>query len=95
MEKFTEEEKHKIANNCRKATFLIEKQQFGEITRLEKLELALHLKNCEICTIYMKQSALINEYSKKIFVSGPGDLKLEDKDKQQIRDALNRKLGKK
>lgn len=84
-----------LKNKSIRLLIIAEKQQFGEIAKLEKLELALHLKNCEICTIYMKQSALINEYSRKIFVSGPGNLKLEDKDKQQIKDALNKKLGEK
>jgi hypothetical protein len=51
----------KIAYNCRKATFLIEKQQIDSITPREKIELKIHLAGCKICRIFEQQSVTINK----------------------------------
>ncbi|CAN5862389.1 hypothetical protein BH11BAC4_BH11BAC4_21910 [soil metagenome] len=59
--------KRKIANNCEKATFLIEKKQFGKITLRDRLELQIHLAGCQVCRTYQKQSKLITKVSQQVF----------------------------
>jgi hypothetical protein len=51
----------KIAYNCRKATFLIEKKQISQISIREAIELKIHLAGCSVCKIFEKQSLLINK----------------------------------
>ncbi len=48
-----------IAYNCKQATYLIEKKQFGEISLKERLQLKYHLTGCSVCRIYQKQSIYI------------------------------------
>jgi hypothetical protein len=46
--------------SCRKATELIEKQSVFELNTLEKTQLFFHLKVCEACKQYEKQSTIID-----------------------------------
>lgn len=94
MTKLSDKEKAQLVDNCRKATFLIEKQQTGKITLKEKIELEFHLKGCEICTIFAKQSAAINQFVKKIFHPEKNKLKLDDGFKEQLRKQIDEKLDK-
>ena len=50
-----------IAYNCRQATYLIEKKQFGGISLKERLQLKYHLTGCSACRIYQQQSIYISE----------------------------------
>ena len=82
----------KIAYNCRKATFLIEKQQIAEITVREKLELKIHLAGCSICVTFMQQSAVINQAVKKLFQPDRAKLKLDKGFKQQLQKRIEDQL---
>ena len=85
----------KIAYNCKKATYLIEKQQTGKITTIEKFQLELHLKGCEVCNIFQKQSALINQFVKKLIQPEHQEIKLEDGFKETLQKRIDEKLEKK
>ena len=95
MKKLNEQETTEIAYNCRKATFLIEKQQSGTITRIEKFQLELHLKGCEVCNIFQKQSALINQFVKDLIQPEHHEIKLEDGFKETLQKRIDEKLKKK
>ncbi|MEZ2443454.1 hypothetical protein AB6805_17140 [Chitinophaga sp. RCC_12] len=83
----------KIAYNCRKATFLIEKQQIGRITLREKLELRIHLMGCSICKTFQQQSIIINQMVRNFFHSaGQAERKLDDKFKQELQKSIDDKL---
>ncbi|MGF6848913.1 hypothetical protein QFZ51_004148 [Chitinophaga sp. W3I9] len=83
----------KIAYNCRKATFLIEKQQIGRITLREKLELRIHLAGCSICKTFQQQSIIINQMVHNFFHSaGQAERKLDDKFKQELQKSIDDKL---
>lgn len=88
MKELSEAELEKIAYNCRKATFIIEKQQLGRITPREKLELKIHLAGCSICATFMKQSIAINQMAKKIFDSYHGELRLNERFKEQLQKRI-------
>lgn len=40
---------------CKKATFLMSKQEEGRLTVIEKMQLKLHLCICDFCTRFQKQ----------------------------------------
>ncbi|WP_293310276.1 hypothetical protein [Pedobacter sp. UBA5917] len=85
----------KIAYNCRKATFLIEKQQLAPITIREKLELKIHLAGCSICRTFMQQSIAINKMVHHLFQSSVRrDLKLDERFKEEMEDKIREKLDK-
>jgi hypothetical protein len=92
MKELSEAELTKIAYNCRKATFLIEKQHIGKITRREKLELKLHLTGCAICVTFMRQSAAINQMARKLVNRDSNALKLDERFKEQLQKRINSNL---
>jgi hypothetical protein len=85
----------KILFNCKRATYLIEKRQLENITLMETCGVELHLKGCSMCKTYMKQSVLINDWIRKVFVINDSDLRLEDKFKKELQDRINALLDKK
>ncbi|EOR96406.1 hypothetical protein ADIARSV_0406 [Arcticibacter svalbardensis MN12-7] len=81
----------KIAYNCRKATFLIEKKQIGTITLREKLELKIHLAGCSICKTFQKQSIIINSMVKNLFNSSDNSvLKLDEQFKKTLHERIEK-----
>lgn len=48
--------------SCRKASVLIERRQLGKINLLERVGLHFHLRICNGCRAYEKQSALIDRW---------------------------------
>lgn len=94
MKKELKTEEERIAYNCRKATFLIEKKQEIELTSREKMELQLHLAGCYICRVYEKQSILINDMMHQIFKTPHEETKLDEGFKQQLKEKIADKLDK-
>ncbi|MGY3053285.1 hypothetical protein ACVWYG_001483 [Pedobacter sp. UYEF25] len=87
------DELRKIANNCKKATFLIEKKQTGKITIREQLELKIHMMGCSLCRIYEKQSLLINKMVKDFFSSQEEEKSsLDEKFKKKLQAEIEKKL---
>jgi hypothetical protein len=95
MKKPDKTELREIAYNCKKATYLIEKQQIAKITLREQLELKIHLATCSICITFMQQSAVINQIARKMFHPDKADLKLEDDFKMNLQKRIDDQLGKK
>lgn len=52
---------NKISNNCKKATFLLDKKSLEGINFLQHMELQIHLTGCSICRLYQKQSQAIDK----------------------------------
>ena len=95
MKKELKTDLEKIAYNCRKATFLIEKKQEEELTAQEKMELKLHLAGCYICRIYEQQSLLINDLVKNLFNGSKAiGIRLDDDYKAQLQKRINEKIKK-
>ncbi|MFA6245367.1 MAG: hypothetical protein WC615_00410 [Mucilaginibacter sp.] len=86
----------KIAYNCKKATFLIEKKQIGTISMREKLELKIHLAGCSVCRIFEQQSLVINKMVHDLFHEPePNEhIKLDDKFKKELQQRIEKKLDK-
>lgn len=84
----------KIAYNCRKATFLIEKRQIGKITLKEKLELKIHLAGCAVCRLFQQQSMLINRMVSNHFNHTEKEGLLLDEDfKKSLQQKIKEELG--
>lgn len=92
MENLTDQEKADMLDNCKKATFLIEKQQTGKIALKEKLELEYHLNICDMCNTFKKQSAVINQFVKKMFNPVKTEQKLDDEFKEKLQKQIDDKL---
>ena len=93
MKELSKAELKEIAFNCKKATFLIEKQQIGKITLKEKMELKIHLAGCSICVTFMQQSAVINQAARKLFNPDSMELKLDEGFKEQLQQQINNQLS--
>lgn len=95
MKDFNDSELKKIAYNCRKATFLIEKKQIGEITLLEKMELKIHLAGCSVCRTFEQQSITINRMVKELFhVPGENKVGLDEEFKKDLQGRIEKRLEK-
>ena len=83
---------NKLMLSCRTATELIEKRQREEISRVERIQLSIHVALCAICRQYEKQSAWIDRIfqRKREVVSdqqiNPDTLALEKKILRNLED---------
>lgn len=85
----------KIQYNCKKATFLIEKQQTGRITLREQLELKIHLSGCSVCKTFRRQSIIINQMVRNLFDNANEKvLTLNEQFKQQLQEQIEDHLDK-
>lgn len=80
----------KIANNCRKATFFMEKKKFSAISPLQQIELRIHLFGCSVCRLYDRQSwildGLLRQYE-------PGNVPQDQRLSDEFKKALEVKLA--
>jgi hypothetical protein len=85
----------KIAYNCLKATFLIEKKQTGKISLREQLELKIHLAGCSVCKTFERQSILINRMVQQlIHATYQPEIKLDDQIKREMQQQIENELNK-
>ncbi|KQC00720.1 zf-HC2 domain-containing protein [Pedobacter sp. Hv1] len=83
----------KIAYNCQKATFLIEKKQLSPLTAREKMELKIHLAGCSVCRMFQQQSIFINKmFSGKLFGNRYEHIKLDEDFKSALQQKIEQKL---
>jgi hypothetical protein len=85
----------KILYNCRKATFMIEKQMVKPLSFQENIELRLHLVTCGVCRLYIKQSHKIDLMVKQILKSTPPvNIRLDDNFKEELKERIESELNK-
>lgn len=82
----------KVQNDCQHATLLIEKKQVQQITFLEQFQLKLHLAGCSFCRTFQTQSEMINQVAKAIYNKPGTPMRLDDHDKNQMRQKIKEKL---
>lgn len=88
------EKLNNLRNNCRRATFLIEKRRTDSISIAETIKLYLHLAGCSFCRTFASQSFLINKMMQKMSKTPvPDDIRLSKEDKIKMQEAIKRKLG--
>jgi len=85
----------KIAANCKKATFLIEKKQIGVLNKHEKLELKIHQAGCSECGIFEQQSLAINKLVHDLYHEPKVDeFKLDDEFKKETQERIDEEFDK-
>jgi len=82
---------HLIVLSCQKATLLIEKGHAAPLPWLQRLQLQWHLRICDGCLQYQKQSLLLDAAMKRQLQSlvNPSGLRLSDKTKELIQRAID------
>lgn len=58
---------NRLRNNCKKATFLIDKKKLESIHPVQQIELHIHLAGCSFCRLYDKQSQLIDKMAREVY----------------------------
>jgi hypothetical protein len=78
--------KHLVLITCKKATYLISKNEEHRLSLLEWVKLQFHLSICSLCKLFQKQTKLIGENAKHSheYVQ----LKLSDTTKAKIIDQM-------
>lgn len=79
---------HFLFLSCLKATELIEKKLHIKLTMKEKIQLEMHKMMCDACTMYEKQSEIIEEGIRKHLHGRPSDNTDTEKLKEQIKIKL-------
>lgn len=79
--------------DCKKATFLIEKQQFKPLTLGEQVKLKIHLAACSWCRTYERQSKNIQLLMGSVFRHSATKTKeLDPEFKNKLKILINTKL---
>jgi hypothetical protein len=80
--------------SCKKATLLIEMSQNKPLSIRKKIQLSAHLRLCERCNRYQKQSLLIEGMLKvnHNVQLNAGKLKLSDDSKTRLKKVIEEKL---
>jgi len=86
--------KKRITDNCKHATFLIEKKLIQPLSLRERIFLKLHLVGCDVCKRYQRQSGKINEMIRQLFNAPNKDVKLDDNFKKELQDRIEEELKK-
>ncbi len=84
---------NKIRNNCKRATFLIDKKNLDGINSIQNIELRIHLAGCSFCRLYDKQSQVINHLVRQFKqASLPLELRLDERFKKDMEAIINQQL---
>jgi|SRR6218665_487131 len=82
-------------STCRRATFLIEKQQHDRLSVREWLTMQAHLAICPLCTVYKSQSTMLQQMIRRIFEKRVnGTISMDEVKKQQLEQLLKDRSGK-
>ena len=85
----------KVANNCKHATYLIEKKLIGRLTIRERIFLKIHLFGCGICRLYQSQTQKINVMIRQLFHnSAAQDARLDEGFKKELQERIEDELNK-
>jgi hypothetical protein len=79
---------NKIRNNCRKATFLIDKKNLEGINVIEQIELHIHLTSCSLCRLYDKQGRIMNDVIRQLKQSDFQKIRLNEAFKKSLHDSV-------
>jgi hypothetical protein len=84
---------NKLRNNCKKATFLIDKKHLEGIRPLQHIELYIHLAGCSFCRLYDKQSQSIDKLTYEVYQGRAQQTqKLDDAFKNSLQSHIEEQL---
>jgi hypothetical protein len=75
---------------------LIEKKQYKKLSFREFIELRIHLAGCSVCTLYNKQSRVINQMVQQLFHDSmkTEGAHLDDGFKKELQHRIDEELNK-
>ena len=82
---------NKIMLSCKKATELVERKHENKLTLKEGFQLSLHLLMCKTCSVYEKQSKLLNKALNQFF-KNKGESEKELIKNEQLKEKIISKL---
>jgi len=74
--------------SCHDASFLISKKEDTRLTFSEKIKLKMHLMGCYLCRRFQKEIAMLSESTDALAKDHSLKLKLSDKQKHKLAEAL-------
>ena len=88
--------KRKIFITCKSATLLTCKKQDNALSFKEEMQLKIHLLVCTICSLFSKQSNLIDEQLKRMNAENyeTNVLQLNEPTKIELQNKINSELEK-
>ena len=78
----------KMMISCEQATFLVDKEQYTELSNKDKFDLNVHLKTCKFCRLYKVESRIINDKLTQVFTYNEEEVKLTDAQKAKMIEKL-------
>ncbi len=78
----------KMMITCEQASYLIDKEQYTELTHREKFNLKMHLLSCKFCRLYKHESHVINDKISDIITYNNNEVKLDEDQKQRLIEKL-------
>ncbi len=81
--------------SCKKTTELIEKQNIQGLGIIERFQLKTHQSMCNVCTSYVKQSAIIDKAIQKLIEEEIAKLdpKLDEETRNRIIEKISESQG--
>ncbi len=79
----------KMMISCEKATYLVDKEQYTNLSFKESFDLKFHLTTCKFCRLYKLESHLINKELSKVFTLTGEEVKLTDDQKKKLIEKLD------
>lgn len=70
--------------SCKKAAQLIDKKSIAHLSMIERWQLSFHLRMCEVCSAYEKQSKVIDSATQKFHRINPEPKHLSESAKAKI-----------
>ena len=77
--------------SCKKATFLLVKNEEKKMSFLEKYQLKLHYKICTGCYYFRNQNLLISEHAKSAILSS--EIKFSKEAKEKLKKNLKESMS--
>jgi hypothetical protein len=77
--------------SCKKAAQLIDRKSVTRLSRVEHWQLTFHLRMCNVCSAYEKQSSVIDQTTQKFYRVKPTEKHLPESAKSKIIKALKEK----
>ena len=82
----------KLMISCDEATAICDKNQYGEASFTEKVQLTWHLLMCKLCKTYSNQNVFMTRLFKKYTSPCDGKHKLSEVEKQSLDSVLKKEL---
>lgn len=85
---------HIFVLSCKQATFLIEKRLHVPLSRLERLQLSMHLSICKLCREYDKKAVFLDGIMKKTLSEEESHSHFLPDELREFKDKLKDKINK-